>query len=213
MKYLKLDRIIRAPDCIIPYVKAACTKEILINYHTHRRSALLQLHLQPWHNTFHQWIGQRQLQGETKNIWRLGFGASYIRDLKVVTCHRCSNIKGNFVKTPLNLGHGWVTTPHVKQWMWLITHVPKPINQCLRIGPWSSTLMLSINCGHLLLTRVKSLTRMHFNLSLHYITSIISWFEIVFSINNIKIIFKYNILVALWVSSSHSGSLCRRLAG
>ena len=46
-------------------------------------SALLQLHLHFWPNTWLQWIGQRQLQGEMRNIYILGFCASYIRYLTV----------------------------------------------------------------------------------------------------------------------------------
>ena len=34
-------------------------------------------------NTWLQWIGQRQQQGETRNIYVLGLGASYIRELTV----------------------------------------------------------------------------------------------------------------------------------
>ena len=48
-------------------------------------SALLQLHLHSRLNTWLQWIGQRQLQDETRNIQSLWFGASYIRDLMVFT--------------------------------------------------------------------------------------------------------------------------------
>ena len=47
------------------------------------RSALFQLHLDSRLNTWLQWIEQRQLQGETRNIYVLGFGISYIRGLTV----------------------------------------------------------------------------------------------------------------------------------
>ena len=50
----------------------------------HRLSALLQLHLQYGLNTWLQWLGQRQLQDEARNISVLGFGATYIRDLTVI---------------------------------------------------------------------------------------------------------------------------------
>ena len=50
----------------------------------HRLSALLQLHLHSQLNTWLQWIGQRQLQDETRNIYVLGLGASYIRELTVL---------------------------------------------------------------------------------------------------------------------------------
>ena len=46
-------------------------------------SALLQLHLHFWLNTWLQWIGQRKLQDQTRDIWILRFGASYIRDFTV----------------------------------------------------------------------------------------------------------------------------------
>ena len=49
----------------------------------HRLSALLQLHLHSQLNTWFQWIGQRQLQDETRMIWGLEFGATYIRDFTV----------------------------------------------------------------------------------------------------------------------------------
>ena len=49
----------------------------------HRLSALLQLHLHSQHNTWLQWIGQRQLHDETRNINVLGLGATYIRELTV----------------------------------------------------------------------------------------------------------------------------------
>ena len=44
----------------------------------HRLSALLQLR---FHHRLLQWIGQRQLQDETRNIQVLGLGAAYIRGL------------------------------------------------------------------------------------------------------------------------------------
>ena len=47
-------------------------------------SALLQLHLHSQLNTWLQWIGQRQLQDKTRNIYVSGLGASYIRELTVV---------------------------------------------------------------------------------------------------------------------------------
>ena len=37
--------------------------------------------------TWLQWIGQRQQQGETRNIYVLGLGASYIRELTVPSFH------------------------------------------------------------------------------------------------------------------------------
>ena len=49
----------------------------------HRLSVLLQLHLYFRLNTWLQWIGQRQLQGETKSISFLKFGATYIRGFNV----------------------------------------------------------------------------------------------------------------------------------
>ena len=50
----------------------------------HRLSALRQLHLHPRLNTCLHWIGQRQLQDETRNIEVWGFGASYIGDFTVI---------------------------------------------------------------------------------------------------------------------------------
>ena len=49
----------------------------------HCLSALLQLHHSRL-NTWLQWIGQRQLQDETRNIEVLGFGAPYIRGFVVI---------------------------------------------------------------------------------------------------------------------------------
>ena len=51
----------------------------------HCLSALLQLHLHSQHNTWLQWIDQRQLQDETTITEVFGFGVSYIRDLTVVS--------------------------------------------------------------------------------------------------------------------------------
>ena len=45
--------------------------------------ALLQLHLPFPINTWLQYIAQRQLQAQTRNICVFGFGAVYIRDHKV----------------------------------------------------------------------------------------------------------------------------------
>ena len=53
-------------------------------------SALLQLHFHSQLNTWLQWIGQRQLQDETRNIHVLGLGAAYIRELKVHSLARPS---------------------------------------------------------------------------------------------------------------------------
>ena len=50
----------------------------------YRLSALLQLHLHSGLNTCLQWIGQRQLQDETRNISVLGFGAIYVRGLTAI---------------------------------------------------------------------------------------------------------------------------------
>ena len=49
----------------------------------HRLSALLQPHLHSRLNTWLQWIEQRQLQGETRNILVLGLCAPDIRGLTV----------------------------------------------------------------------------------------------------------------------------------
>ena len=49
----------------------------------HRLSALLQLHLHSQLNTWRQWIGQRQLQDETRNVYALGMGAAYTRELTI----------------------------------------------------------------------------------------------------------------------------------
>ena len=49
----------------------------------HHLSALLQLHLHSQLNTWLQWIGPRQLQDETRNVYGWGLGATYIRDLTV----------------------------------------------------------------------------------------------------------------------------------
>ena len=54
----------------------------------HLLSALLQLHLHSGLNTWLQWIGQRELQNERRNIWVWGFRAPYVRDL-MVTVKQC----------------------------------------------------------------------------------------------------------------------------
>ena len=48
----------------------------------HRLSALLQLHLRSPLNTWLEYIAQRQLQAEMRNINVLGFGATCIRDFR-----------------------------------------------------------------------------------------------------------------------------------
>ena len=58
-------------------------------YVSFRLLVLLQLHLHSRLNTCLQWIEQRHLQDETRNILILGFGASYIRCLTVNTPGRC----------------------------------------------------------------------------------------------------------------------------
>ena len=50
----------------------------------HRLSALLQLHLHSQLNTWLQWIGLTPLQEETRNIYVLGFGATYTRGFTVL---------------------------------------------------------------------------------------------------------------------------------
>ena len=49
-----------------------------------RRKAMLQLHLHSWLKTWLEWIAQRQLQDETRDILVSGFGAPYIKDFMVV---------------------------------------------------------------------------------------------------------------------------------
>ena len=46
-------------------------------------SALLQQHLNSPRNSWLQYIAQRQLQDETRNVYILQIGATYIRDLTV----------------------------------------------------------------------------------------------------------------------------------
>ena len=46
---------------------------------------LLQLHLHSRLSTWLQWIGQRQLQDEARNISVLEFGVTYIRDFRVIS--------------------------------------------------------------------------------------------------------------------------------
>ena len=53
-------------------------------YLEQRQQVLLQLHLHSGLNTGLQWIGQRQLEDETRNIKISGFGATYIRDFTVL---------------------------------------------------------------------------------------------------------------------------------
>ena len=56
-------------------------------YLEHRISALLQLHLHSRLDTWLQWIGQRQLQDEARNMQVLEFSASYTRGLRFVYTH------------------------------------------------------------------------------------------------------------------------------
>ena len=52
-------------------------------YPEHRLSAPLQLHLYSLLNTWFQWIRQRQLQDDTRNIQDVKLGATYIGGLGV----------------------------------------------------------------------------------------------------------------------------------
>ena len=52
-------------------------------------SELLQLHLHSQLNTWLQWIGQRQLQYETRNIQILGFGVTHVKGLTVSDISLC----------------------------------------------------------------------------------------------------------------------------
>ena len=47
-------------------------------------------------STWLQLIGQRQLQGVTRNIKVLEFGAAYIRGLTVVLSYRCTCIRVDY---------------------------------------------------------------------------------------------------------------------
>ena len=67
----------------------------------HRLSALLQLHLHSQFNTWLQWIGQRELQDETRTIYVLGLGASYIRELTV--CYILVNMNHQMLLTHFNV--------------------------------------------------------------------------------------------------------------
>ena len=51
-----------------------------------------QLHLNSQLNTWLQWIDQRQLQDETRNIYVWRLGVAYIRDLRVLPIFHCSFI-------------------------------------------------------------------------------------------------------------------------
>ena len=69
-------------------------------YLEHRLSALLRLHHNYRLNSWLHWIGQRQLQDETRNISRLGFGEAYIRVLMAfifIDSHK--NIQQRFLTT------------------------------------------------------------------------------------------------------------------
>ena len=48
------------------------------------QSTLLQLHFHSRYNTWLQWIGQRQLQDQARDIYILWFGVSYITGLTVL---------------------------------------------------------------------------------------------------------------------------------
>ena len=63
----------------------------------HRRLALLKLHLHSRLNTWLQYIAQRQLLDETRNISVWGFGASNIRDLMVLKSDLCLTASFTFV--------------------------------------------------------------------------------------------------------------------
>ena len=74
--------IYRQTSIISAPIKVLITQMLL----EHRLSVLLQPHLHSRLNIWLQWIGQRQLQDETRNLYVLGFGAPFIRYLTVNCC-------------------------------------------------------------------------------------------------------------------------------
>ena len=99
----------------------------------HHLSALLQLHLYSQLSIRLHWIGQRQLQEETRNISVLGFGVAYIRNLTVV----CTGEGNGMLSTHCGLvkPYGWhrcestvaqimacclMAQSHYLNWCWLI---------------------------------------------------------------------------------------------
>ena len=62
----------------------------------HRLSVLVQLHLRSRLNTWLQWITQRRLQDETRNILVSGLGAPYIRDFMVCMDSRMDTLPSTF---------------------------------------------------------------------------------------------------------------------
>ena len=100
----------------------------------HRLSALLQLHLHSQLNTFLQWIDQRQLQDETRNIYVWGLGVPYIRDLMVYS--RCwSSLVNRILNDSLTLSDCNVTFKHD-------IHDVRLASYCLPFDKISSTCIM-----------------------------------------------------------------------
>ena len=77
-------------DVVVMWSSARCQAIIWTNddslkmEHREKLSALLQLHLHSPLNTWLQHIAQTQLQVKTRDIYVVGFGASYIREFTVL---------------------------------------------------------------------------------------------------------------------------------
>ena len=55
---------------------------------------------------------------------------SYRIKLWDALCHPCPNFNGGLIKPPLKLGHGWVITSHMKQWMLLFVSLLSLARYC-----------------------------------------------------------------------------------
>ena len=86
----------------------------------HRLSALLQLHLHSRLKIWLQWIEQRQLQEETRNILALGLGALYIRSFAVYTpCIIPQTVAGwNFAQHYCLRCDPWTSVSYTGQSWW-----------------------------------------------------------------------------------------------
>ena len=54
-----------------------------------------------------------------KSTWMNNY--IHVKQWDVIT-HPCPNFNSGLVKPLLKLGHGWVITSHITQWMWLVIH-------------------------------------------------------------------------------------------
>ena len=106
-----------------------------------RLSALLQLHLHLRLNIWLQWIAQRQLRDETRNIYVLEFRATYFKDLTIVCIVLiviCEPVMSWVLQVWYTLGSlGWYMHTNI---------LPEYLGILPRLGNWAYCLETVVRC-------------------------------------------------------------------